>query len=451
MTNSNQTNNANNAGNQNVVPASSPGQIFGQAILQWLEGANFQKSAHRLHKSFWLIVIAFYVSQFFAGVFDYLYGHVAMLVLETIVILLLGALWTIPELLAAEVVISIAAATNSNTFESDTAIKNTLSTWFKWFLNTAAYTVGIVVTVLLLFDIKIDFASMAALLSIGIVLGVVTGAIGKTTNIALEIAQAGLIGCIVKILVEHIPEATKVDGMLVTARELIVSHSSIIAVATIVLMIFGFGWIKWVWNNLIILPLIKIGQAIHPKKVLGTFGAIVVLVIVGMIAYWFIDPQGMMQVVDEKVGEMRAATANTKHLPEAGEKLKNIIPSITPSEPVDVSYTIKGFEGRLCGLPNGKHTINAQQTELQVIIQNDPTRNGAVDTIPSILGGLSGPPVEELIYKKVDYYWGILFNERPSGETVSIKNGCIQVVLNVPKTKRMYYDIQEKNILITVQ
>lgn len=113
-------------------------------------------------------------------------------------------------------------------------------------------------------------------------------------------------------------------------------------------------------------------------------------------------------------------------------------------EPIEKDYMIVALHQKLCGLPDGKHIIRAQQTQLQVVIQNDPGNNGGVETIHSIIGGKTGADANTLPYPHADYHWGILFNGEPSGSKVHVKSGCVKISFNIPLDMEKYYNLKLK-------
>lgn len=349
-------------------------------VLQWIAGANIPAKARKFHLYFWIGVVIFYVSQFFAGVIDFnSNSHGPMLIYELSLFLVMAYLWTFPDLLAAEFALAASAAASSAKIDIDEALVATIEKNVRYFLNVAAYTIGLVVTVLIIFDIKKDFGNIASLLILGTFLGVITGAIGAPSKIALQIAQSGLIAAIIKTLLLSMP-GNAGESIL---RDLLVSNATPIAIIVGFIAFFGTGaaWgiLGWFWNNI----LSKLGFLFTFKGLIGVPLFILLAGIIWFVAYNIKDPVAARKLADDKVAQFEQAdreSAERNHLPPPTSQAEVTKTSKTTSVTIDesqweklegktktceIAWNNKDFKNGWCGLyqfPPGEYRFEVKSS-----------------------------------------------------------------------------------------
>ncbi len=158
---------------------------------------------------------------------------------------------------------------------------------------------------------------------------------------------------------------------------------------------------------------------------------------------------GLIQsgVIDVNDVDLVNRTDGTPHPSSMAEKES----LFDTSEPIEKVFQLKSLEGgKLCGLPEGKHKITAQQTQLTVI----NSAIGKEETIESILGGSGVLNITDLPYQETNgYHWGILFNNKRSGSQVNIdSSGCVKVTLNVGSVqKKATTLVKQVDIPVSIQ
>ena len=277
-------------------PPQSPPQ---DGIVEWLKATP--KTISGIHKMFWIGIVIFYLLQILAGGIDSELGHGSMLLFQMVLVFALGYIWTLPSVLGAQIFLS-GIFSSSDKIDAEQALQKVFGTSLRWFINTCAYTIGMVITVLLLLDIRLGFGEMVGLLAIGLILGIVTAAIGTESKIALQIAQAGLIACVVKVAILHIPQTAEASVL----RELIVNNVTAISLLTMVIVLIGFGWAKVGWEIGLGI-LVKFFRLLHPKRVIGLLITALVLGSVVFFVYWLYDPVQATQRLNAKVTEIDQA------------------------------------------------------------------------------------------------------------------------------------------------
>jgi hypothetical protein len=171
-------------------------------------------------------------------------------------------------------------------------------------------------------------------------------------------------------------------------------------------------------------------------------------------SWQFVDVKSFNQIAEAKTNSQQAAQTTDKtevaDKTTISDEVKSFFGNTELDEPIEMNFEFKKFRQKVCGLPNGKHVIKADQTSFWFIGQNSniPDENGKEFQLDHILGGSGAEDVKTLPYENNNpYYFAILFNGQPSGSEVMIKEGCVKVSFNIPRNYEQYYnfDIGSKN------
>ncbi len=84
-------------------------------------------------------------------------------------------------------------------------------------------------------------------------------------------------------------------------------------------------------------------------------------------------------------------------------------------------------EKKLCGLKPGRWTVHVEDTELHM-----KDVNGEMFQVESILGLKSNPGERFRFVQNESYSWGLTINKGMVNTPVTIKNGCVEIGLNLP-------------------
>jgi hypothetical protein len=232
------------------------------------------------------------------------------------------------------------------------------------------------------------------------------------------------------------------------------------------LMLFAlFGWKALGTDHWIIVPIVLVTLACYviffTEAKIG-FAGILALIVLGFAIWyfqeWFIPTVNTLNKnlgipAISSFGESEDASPNNTR---SSIEKRSLARLWTPSDPVEIDVVITKFHQDVCdnSLPNGKHTVTATQMELRMITQNNGAYAGNKVSVPSILGNQTGGVKEDLPYQKVDYHFGILFNNKPSGSEIKIQNHCIKdISFNIPSAMEKYYNLktQTNTLHLTVQ
>ncbi|MFA6446465.1 MAG: hypothetical protein WCW14_04435 [Candidatus Paceibacterota bacterium] len=299
-------NNAGSGGTNPQPPANT--NILAQTILAYLQGAHIMAKVYKLYLGLFIGIVVLYASQFAAGAIDFNHGHGFMAMFELIIVLVILFVWFLPHILITGGVVATAAALNSPNLLTDEAVIKTATFWVKGFLSVCAYTVGIVFTVLLLFNIKNDYNGLAILIVVGTFIGIFTVVIGDAGTLTPKLMRAGLVGFVVMILLTYLPG---VNGESVV-RDFLVTHNVLAGIATFVVIVVGtsnLGTFKdWSWS--------KLSWLLSVRNLLKLIGFALFLFAI----YWFFNPKDATRILSAKVTEIQDATTSMPTPPSASDQ-----------------------------------------------------------------------------------------------------------------------------------
>lgn len=296
----------------------------------WLH--NHWPEVDNLHQWAFKGLMLLFIGHLMAGVAAFFIGPLAMIIVETAIMMAIWFLGTNPALLAAEMAAAGAIAGQGPEVISK-EIPELFEKWFKWVNMLNAYVVVIPMTVMLLLDIKLGADSMIFMVFLGLMIATISAALGYSGRTALEIAFAGLIGALVKTI---LPLVGTSEGITGTIRDTFVSHSTLIGVITALSIYFGWktitsgpkGFVVGIWNWL------------TWKKV--------ILVVVALIAWaYFMQPQWIVEVQGLRKENMEEAmkTASEKGVAAPPQILSpNASDQVTTQEQQAQQQAGQGFQ-----------------------------------------------------------------------------------------------------------
>ena len=289
-------------------PPAPAGQNIAQTLGQTLSHA--MPYVTNLHSWIWILVVSLFGGHIVAGLANIFFGKLAMIVVETILMLVMWIVATHPAIIAAELVTAMTVAGTDPNINIGDAAKSILTKWISLIATINAYAIGIPIVVLLLLDIKLGGGAMLMLLFMSIPLALFTNKLNPEGTLSLEIAQAGLIGAMVKIMIPLIEKADAGStGELI--RNDIVNYATPIGIIVMLLVLFGFGWAKtstpWLWS--------KLSWLLSVRNLLKLIGFALFLFVV----YWFFNPKDATQIMSAKVTEIQEATSSTPTPPASNQ------------------------------------------------------------------------------------------------------------------------------------
>jgi hypothetical protein len=288
------------------TPTPAPaGQNIAQSIGQAL--THILPHATSIHAWIWILIVSLFGGHIVAGLANIFFGKLAMIIVETILMLVMWIFATHPAIIAAELAAAMTIAGTDPDINIGDAAKSILVKWISLIATVNAYAIGIPMVVLILLDIHLGGSAMLMLLFISIPLAMFTNKLNPEGTLALEIAQAGLIGAMVKIAIPLIEKAEPGSvGELI--RNDLVNYATPIGIVVMICILFGFGWVKtggtWLWSNVIT----KFFAMLHPKNIIKLLFSAIVLGTVIFIVYWFFNPKDAMTALNNKVAKMQEAS-----------------------------------------------------------------------------------------------------------------------------------------------